>query len=453
MATRNKQVSSVLVTKTVSESSFSSGVDGWVATSNATLSNVYGNIRATVTALNAGMQKTFSTEAGKTYRIMFKVNLRGWPYMYVKDVASTTNLISITDFMTPGDYSYIFTATGFETNVIFHEAGNASGSVQICNFTLEEVEAENGYRFGFNGKELDPEGMGGGGSTYDYGFRIYNAQLGKFLSVDPLTGEYPWWTPYQFAGNRPIDGIDLDGLEFLDADEARVEYKYGRLQLKVENFWLVGNFVSKNLNPAKWKQGDIGYNPTIASIQFNIKTQAQATDIPGEQLPNAWKPQTENNRSRNYGKKGTPGNLSIPPGNKTKAMAKGVAAMEAIIFVSEQVAYFQDLYDNDLITEHTELAEKAFENVKTELSIENGLIDKKYQNKESLTNIMNVVLQGVNNTDDKEIYNIGIKIYNKYNPKATTPTSSPVPNPAGSTTPTDNTYQVPPPSAVSIKKP
>ena len=57
--------------------------------------------------------------------------------------------------------------------------------------------------------------MGGGGSTYDYGFRIYNAQLGKFLSVDPLTYDFPWWTPYQFAGNTPIMAIDLDGLEIL----------------------------------------------------------------------------------------------------------------------------------------------------------------------------------------------------------------------------------------------
>jgi len=72
-----------------------------------------------------------------------------------------------------------------------------------------------GYRFTFNGKELDKEGMGGGGSTYDYGFRIYNAQLGKFLSVDPLTKSYPWYTPYQFAGNMPISAIDLDGLEEL----------------------------------------------------------------------------------------------------------------------------------------------------------------------------------------------------------------------------------------------
>ena len=75
------------------------------------------------------------------------------------------------------------------------------------------------YRFGFNGKEKDDEGMGGGGSTYDYGFRIYNPQIAKFLSVDPLSSSYPWYTPYQFAGNTPIQAIDLDGLEEFDYRE------------------------------------------------------------------------------------------------------------------------------------------------------------------------------------------------------------------------------------------
>jgi RHS repeat-associated protein len=74
---------------------------------------------------------------------------------------------------------------------------------------------DKGYRYGFNGKEIDKgsEGMGGGGSTYDYGFRIYNPSLGRFLSVDPLFKTYPWFTPYQFAGNGPILNIDVDGLE------------------------------------------------------------------------------------------------------------------------------------------------------------------------------------------------------------------------------------------------
>ena len=81
----------------------------------------------------------------------------------------------------------------------------------------------NPYRYGFNGKEKDGE-VSGDGNQYDYGFRIYNPRLGKFLSVDPLTKSYPMLTPYQFASNKPINSIDLDGLEsadvyhYLDAD-------------------------------------------------------------------------------------------------------------------------------------------------------------------------------------------------------------------------------------------
>jgi RHS repeat-associated protein len=69
------------------------------------------------------------------------------------------------------------------------------------------------YRYGFNGKENDKEVVGTGQGTQDYGMWIYNPSLGKFLSVDPLTKEYPDLTPYQFASNCPISGKDRDGEE------------------------------------------------------------------------------------------------------------------------------------------------------------------------------------------------------------------------------------------------
>jgi len=80
------------------------------------------------------------------------------------------------------------------------------------------VASANGYRFGFNGKERDDE-VNGPGNVQDYGKRIYDTRLARFLSVDPLTSKYPQWSPYPFAMNRPIDGIDMDGLEhvFYDA--------------------------------------------------------------------------------------------------------------------------------------------------------------------------------------------------------------------------------------------
>jgi hypothetical protein len=44
--------------------------------------------------------------------------------------------------------------------------------------------------------------------------RVYDPRAGRFLSVDPITSKYPELTPYQFASNRPVDGVDQDGLEW-----------------------------------------------------------------------------------------------------------------------------------------------------------------------------------------------------------------------------------------------
>jgi RHS repeat-associated protein len=67
------------------------------------------------------------------------------------------------------------------------------------------------YRYGFNGKETDSET-----DLQDYGERIYNSSIARFLSADPLIvkgQQYPELSPYQFASNTPIQAIDIDGLE------------------------------------------------------------------------------------------------------------------------------------------------------------------------------------------------------------------------------------------------
>jgi hypothetical protein len=51
------------------------------------------------------------------------------------------------------------------------------------------------------------------GNQQDYGNRIYDPRVGRFLSVDPFTAKYPELTPYQFASNSPIANTDLDGKE------------------------------------------------------------------------------------------------------------------------------------------------------------------------------------------------------------------------------------------------
>ncbi|HWK02982.1 MAG TPA: RHS repeat-associated core domain-containing protein [Puia sp.] len=68
------------------------------------------------------------------------------------------------------------------------------------------------YRYGFNGKENDNE-VKGDGDQIDYGFRVYDPRVGRFLSVDPLGTQYPWNSSYAYAENDVIRSTDLDGLE------------------------------------------------------------------------------------------------------------------------------------------------------------------------------------------------------------------------------------------------
>lgn len=118
----------------------------------------------------------------------------------------------------------------------------------------------NAYRYGFNGKENDNE-VKGEGNQQDYGMRVYDPRAGRFLSIDPLTKQYPELTPYQFASNRPIDGVDLDGLEYVTrrhivdkngviiATKDKVYYTMSEHELKAHGGTPAGAFNSAGYGP------------------------------------------------------------------------------------------------------------------------------------------------------------------------------------------------------------
>lgn len=68
------------------------------------------------------------------------------------------------------------------------------------------------YRYGFNGKEDDNTT---GEGNLDFGARIYDSRLGRWLSTDPKTTKYASWSPYNFTIDNPINVIDPDGKDII----------------------------------------------------------------------------------------------------------------------------------------------------------------------------------------------------------------------------------------------
>jgi RHS repeat-associated protein len=74
------------------------------------------------------------------------------------------------------------------------------------------------YRYGFNGKDKDKDISEG---DLDFGARIYDNRLGRWLGVDPLYKKHSELTPFHFCNNNPILYIDLDGMDFIVNDPTK----------------------------------------------------------------------------------------------------------------------------------------------------------------------------------------------------------------------------------------
>ena len=72
-----------------------------------------------------------------------------------------------------------------------------------------------GYRFGFNGMEQDDD-VKGRGNSLDFGARIYDSRIGRWMTIDPYSKMYPSHSTYSFVNNNPIVYYDVDGKAWLN---------------------------------------------------------------------------------------------------------------------------------------------------------------------------------------------------------------------------------------------
>lgn len=162
-----------------------------------------------------------------------------------------------------GGYTYVYQYKDHLGNVrLSYADSNNDGSIDA---STEIIEESNYYPFGmkhqgynsnvspngnsvaqkwkFGNKELSEElGL----DWYDFGFRNYDASLGRWFNIDALAEAYPHASPYGYVENSPILFVDPDGL--------RIDL--GNIFEKDKN----GNFVNQELAEAftLFAQSDVG---------------------------------------------------------------------------------------------------------------------------------------------------------------------------------------------------
>jgi len=195
-----------------------------------------------------------------------------------------------------------------------------------------------------------------------YGRTVFNTELSKIvkfldkdtssyqvdpvvfaLSVDPLTASYPWYTPYQFAGNKPIEAIDIDGLEeyhYVLTLNKQGETKValvGKTDIIDYSFSTAWPFIKRNINQTEshtvsysfpdYDVTDVMAIPVTRTISKTYRKKEDAYSATPEELaPSEW---TQFRRSFTQG---FVGGLYA----KTRASLRGSGPVPGVIEISEE---------------------------------------------------------------------------------------------------------------------
>lgn len=148
-------------------------------------------------------------------------------------------------------------------------------SVNAVSFGVNTpIALRNGaaYRYGFNGMERDDE-MKGSGNSYDFGARMYDSRLGRWMSLDPLQAKYSSFSPYCFVANTPLIAIDPDGRDIYFVNR---NLSPSSPKIRKQNFANIINY----LNSAK--AGKELLSEYLQDNTKNLYISIGKVDIPGD---------------------------------------------------------------------------------------------------------------------------------------------------------------------------
>ncbi len=185
-----------------------------------------------------------SPTAGKKYAITIQAGMSGGgppaQVEIIQDDGNGDQVLAQSTISLQEAVTMDVTSVGTADPRIRVTSGDVGATIRIQLVTYKEIdevqedvvvmecnddEFDDDYRFGFNGQVKD-NNLKGIGNLLDFGARIHDSRLGRFLSLDPLAKNFPSESNYSFSGNSPLAFVDMNGKVKFSAHMLSVLNKY-----------------------------------------------------------------------------------------------------------------------------------------------------------------------------------------------------------------------------------
>ena len=270
-------------------------------------------------------------------------------------------------------------------------------------------------------KNIEARRKKGEGNSVNFKFRMHDPRVGRFLSLDPLAPKYPHNSPYVFAENRVIDGVELEGLEYLDTDESRISISWGETVLNNEN---ISGPTAAKFDVKYPKTGsfvDYGFMDTeYPSNPSSLESQVYNKALAGAEPYTFFSGKHNKNGQMHKTSAKSPKNWNVVGGGFSST--KGLVKLNVVVGAVEAIGWGMMWYQSKEVEADYELSrlheQIYFEEVVPIMSEALNSGEKYipnndlYRNDFSLSLIANAVLYGEKNEGYEELYEIGIKIFN-----------------------------------------